>query len=123
MWDRVRLERRTPAPGRVRRQGRQWVGSGSAVRTEADGGGGGQVRTPWQGVLTLAPALVLALVVALDLANGTEPVLGLVVIAPLLAANVVGPRATTLHAVAALAAGALLGVVDGQYADHTVAPS
>ena len=40
------------------------------------------------------PAVAIAAVVAADLAVGQSIVLGLVVVAPLLAANVVGPRLT-----------------------------
>jgi hypothetical protein len=57
----------------------------------------------------MAPAVALAAVVGLDLYNGREPVLGLVVIAPLFGANIVGPRLTAAYAVAALVCAALLG--------------
>lgn len=56
----------------------------------------------------LAPAIALAAVVGLDLYNGREPVLGLVVIAPLFGANI-GPRLTAVYSVAALVCAALLG--------------
>jgi phosphoserine phosphatase RsbU/P len=62
----------------------------------------------------LAPAIALAAVVGLDLHNGREPVLGLVVIAPLFGANI-GPRLTAVYSVAALVCAALLGVHDEQY--------
>jgi serine phosphatase RsbU (regulator of sigma subunit) len=51
-------------------------------------------------------------VAGLDVLNRTEPVLGLVVIAPLLGANVVGARLTAGYAVAAVACAAVLGLPD-----------
>src|SRR3954470_5641206 len=63
----------------------------------------------------VAPGVVLAGIAALDLLNGSEPVLGLVVIAPLLGSNIVGRRLTGAYAVAALLCAALLGVTDHQY--------
>jgi phosphoserine phosphatase RsbU/P len=68
-----------------------------------------------------APAFVLAVLVALDLTNGHEPLTGPLVIAPMFAANVVGPRLTAAYAVAAVVCGALLGVQDGLYADEQTA--
>ena len=62
-----------------------------------------------------APLLLLAAVVVLDLANDREPVLGLVVIAPMFGANIVGPRLTAAYAVLALLCAALLGVHDRLY--------
>lgn len=61
------------------------------------------------------PGVVLTVVSVLDLLNGQQPVLGLVVIAPLLAANLVGPRPTAVYAVAALLVAALLGLFDDLY--------
>jgi serine phosphatase RsbU (regulator of sigma subunit) len=64
----------------------------------------------------LAPALMLAGVCALDLLMGKEPVLGLVVIAPLLGANIIGPRLTGVYGVASVLCAAALGLPD-QYRD------
>ncbi len=64
----------------------------------------------------LSPALLLLLVVTLDVLT-PEPLLGLVVIAPLFAASVVGPRPTAAYGVAALVAGTLLGVLSEQYSE------
>jgi serine phosphatase RsbU (regulator of sigma subunit) len=65
---------------------------------------------------TLAPLLVLAVFTGIDIAVGREHVvLGLVVIAPLLAATLTGLRLTAAYAVLALITAALLGVYDRQY--------
>jgi serine phosphatase RsbU (regulator of sigma subunit) len=65
---------------------------------------------------TLAPLLVVAVFAGIDIAAGPERVvLGLVVIAPLLAATLTGPRLTAAYAVLALIAAALLGVYDRQH--------
>ncbi len=67
-------------------------------------------------VRTLAPAVILLLVVLSDLALKRQAVvLGLFVIAPLVAATLVGAGLTAVYAVLALAAAALLGVWDGVY--------
>lgn len=64
------------------------------------------------------PGLVLVMVVVLDLATGPEPAIGLAVMCPLLAANLVGPRETAGWALIALAAAAALGVeIDAYSAD------
>jgi sigma-B regulation protein RsbU (phosphoserine phosphatase) len=63
----------------------------------------------------VAPGLVLAGIAAIDQLTGPEPVLGLVVIAPLLGANIVGRRLTAAYGLAALICAALLGVADHQY--------
>jgi serine phosphatase RsbU (regulator of sigma subunit) len=65
--------------------------------------------------LAALPGLAIAGVAIADLSVGRSVVLGLVVVAPLLAANVGGPRLTAAYAVAALVAGALLGVYDHAY--------
>ncbi|HEX8518953.1 MAG TPA: hypothetical protein VF667_05125, partial [Pseudonocardia sp.] len=58
---------------------------------------------------TLAPLLVLAVFTGIDIAVGREHVvLGLVVIAPLLAATLTGLRLTAAYAVLALITAALL---------------
>ncbi|HKG48959.1 MAG TPA: hypothetical protein VKB14_00820, partial [Actinomycetales bacterium] len=74
------------------------------------------LRRAWvrRWLLRLAPGVVLLGISAFDLANGPEPLLGVVVIAPLLAANIVGVRLTAVYAVAAVVCGAVLGV-PGQY--------
>ena len=61
------------------------------------------------------PAVAIALVVIADLAVGASMVFGLVVVGPLLAASVVGPRLTAFYGVVAFVAVALLGVVDRAY--------
>jgi serine phosphatase RsbU (regulator of sigma subunit) len=61
------------------------------------------------------PAVAIAGVVVADLSVGRNVVLGLVVVAPLLAANVAGPALTAAYGVAALVAGLLLGVLDDVY--------
>jgi serine phosphatase RsbU (regulator of sigma subunit) len=67
-------------------------------------------------LVPFAPAAVLLAVVTADLVSGRHNVLlGLTAIAPLVAANLVGPRLTALYAVAALVTAALLGVYGGQY--------
>ncbi len=65
--------------------------------------------------LVLLPGLAIAGVALADLAVGRDVVLGLVVVAPLLAANVAGPRLTAGYAVVALVVAVLLGVVDEAY--------
>jgi serine phosphatase RsbU (regulator of sigma subunit) len=65
--------------------------------------------------LAALPGAAIAGVVAADVAVGRNVVLGLVVVAPLLAANVAGPRVTAAYGAAALIAGVLLGVVDDVY--------
>jgi sigma-B regulation protein RsbU (phosphoserine phosphatase) len=62
------------------------------------------------------PLSVLALVTGLDLAIGRDQqVLSLTVIAPLVAATVLGRRATAAYGVAAVLVAALLGIYDQQY--------
>ena len=72
------------------------------------------LRRAWvrRWLLRLAPGVVLLGISAFDLANGPEPLLGVVVITPLLAANIVGVRLTAVYAVAAVVCGAALGVPD-----------
>ncbi len=65
--------------------------------------------------LVAMPGAAIAAVVAADILVGRNVVLGLVVVAPLLAANVAGPRLTALHGAAALLTGVLLGFFDGAY--------
>jgi serine phosphatase RsbU (regulator of sigma subunit) len=64
----------------------------------------------------VVPLAVIALFALLDVAAGPDRVLlGLVVIAPLLAASITGRRLTTGYAVLALLVAALLGGYDDQY--------
>src|SRR4051794_2711148 len=100
--------------------GRPFVPSHPLTRAVA--GPEGPVTMPWltspgarRWLRRVAPGLVLAGIAALDLVTGPEPVLGVVVIAPLLGANIVGRRLTAAYAVAALVCAALLGVADHQY--------
>ena len=66
--------------------------------------------------LAAAPVLVLLLVITTDLVTGRQsPVLGLVVVAPLVAALHHGPRMTGAFGVAAFVVGAALGVWDRTY--------
>ncbi len=65
--------------------------------------------------LAALPGVAIAGVAVADLAVGRSIVLGLVVVAPLLAANVVGPRLTAVYAVVALVTAALLGIYDDAY--------
>jgi sigma-B regulation protein RsbU (phosphoserine phosphatase) len=66
--------------------------------------------------VSAGPAVVLAVVTAIDLVGGPDlVVLTLVVIAPLIAATVLSPRATAAYAAAAVVLAALLGVYDRQY--------
>jgi serine phosphatase RsbU (regulator of sigma subunit) len=67
------------------------------------------------------PAAVLLLVTAVDLLSGRgQVVLGLVVIAPLVAATALGRRATLFYGVLAGVIAALLGVYDEQYTRDTI---
>ncbi|MCZ2837601.1 PP2C family protein-serine/threonine phosphatase [Modestobacter sp. VKM Ac-2985] len=69
------------------------------------------------------PAGVLAVVTVTDVVSGPEQVvLGLVVMAPLLAATTLGRRGTVGYAVLALVLAALLGVYDQQYTASTLLP-
>ncbi|MCZ2815236.1 PP2C family protein-serine/threonine phosphatase [Modestobacter sp. VKM Ac-2984] len=69
------------------------------------------------------PAGVLAVVTVTDVVSGPEQViLGLVVMAPLLAATTLGRRGTVSYAVLALVLAALLGVYDQQYTASTLLP-
>ncbi|HEY6796145.1 MAG TPA: PP2C family protein-serine/threonine phosphatase [Kineosporiaceae bacterium] len=61
------------------------------------------------------PALALLAIAAMDVLLGGVVVLGLLVISPLLAANVTSPRGTALYGVLALGSGVLLGVVGGAF--------
>jgi sigma-B regulation protein RsbU (phosphoserine phosphatase) len=61
------------------------------------------------------PAIAVAVVIVTDLLLTDTTVLGLVVVAPLLAANFSGPWATGFYGVLALGTEALLGVTDGVY--------
>jgi phosphoserine phosphatase RsbU/P len=61
------------------------------------------------------PGLTIAVIVVADLQVGHSVVLGLVVVAPLLAANVAGPRVTAAYAALALVVGALLGLAKHLY--------
>jgi serine phosphatase RsbU (regulator of sigma subunit) len=67
-------------------------------------------------LLTAAPPVVLALVTAADLWTGRDsPVFGLVVVAPLVAALVYGPRAVAAFGVTAFVVATLLGAWDDTY--------
>ncbi|MGY1624486.1 PP2C family protein-serine/threonine phosphatase [Geodermatophilus sp. SYSU D00965] len=67
------------------------------------------------------PAVFLALVVVLDVAGGRDQAIsGVTVIAPLVAATVLGRRATVAYGVLAVAAAAALGVYDRQFTAATV---
>ncbi len=67
------------------------------------------------------PAAVLVAFTAIDLLGGNDfVVIGLVVVAPLLAATVLPPRPTATYAAAALLAAALLGVYDQQYDEQSL---
>ncbi len=71
-----------------------------------------RVRLRWHA----APALVLVVVSVLDVVAGIgQVVLDLAAIAPVLAAIVLGRRATIVYAVLALVVAALLGVYNDQY--------
>jgi phosphoserine phosphatase RsbU/P len=64
----------------------------------------------------LVPAAIIVLFTVMDIAAGPQGILaGLVVIAPLTAASLLGRRATLLYAVLALAVAAALGIYDQQY--------
>ncbi len=65
--------------------------------------------------LVLLPGLAIAGVALADLWVNSDVVLGLVVVAPLLAANVVGPWLTAAYAALSLLVAMLLGVADGAY--------
>jgi phosphoserine phosphatase RsbU/P len=65
--------------------------------------------------LAALPGVAIAGVAAADLAVGQNVVLGLVVVAPLLAANVAGPRMTAGYGLAAFVAAVLLGFYDRAY--------
>jgi serine phosphatase RsbU (regulator of sigma subunit) len=68
----------------------------------------------------LVPAAIIVLFTVMDIAAGPRGVLlGLVVIAPLAAAGLLGRRATLLYAVLALVVAAALGVYDQQYTADT----
>jgi sigma-B regulation protein RsbU (phosphoserine phosphatase) len=88
------------------------------------GGEPGRVRRAQrvgeQRISAVLPAVVLGVVVVLDLLNGQHPVLGLTVIAPLFAANLVGPAVTALYAAGALVIAAVLGVHDEQYSEALI---
>ncbi len=67
------------------------------------------------------PLLALLVVAAIDVVAGREQVvLGLAVVSPMLAAVVLGRRATTVYGLAALVTGALLGIYDRQYTEEAV---
>ncbi|MCZ2807156.1 PP2C family protein-serine/threonine phosphatase [Modestobacter sp. VKM Ac-2983] len=69
------------------------------------------------------PAGVLAVVTVTDVVSGPDQViLGLVVMAPLLAATTLSRRGTVGYAVLALVLAALLGVYDQQYTANTMLP-
>jgi hypothetical protein len=73
--------------------------------------------TWWRRFPHAAPLAVLALVTLLDVLSGRgQVVYGLLVIVPLVAAFVLGRRATVGYTLVSLAAGALLGAYNGQHA-------
>lgn len=61
------------------------------------------------------PGLCVAVIIVADLVVGRSVVLGLVVVAPLLACNVAGPRTTAVYAVVAVVVAVLLGFADHVY--------
>jgi phosphoserine phosphatase RsbU/P len=65
--------------------------------------------------LVAMPGVAIAGVAAADISVGRNVVLGLVVVAPLLAASVTGPRLTAVYGAAAFVAGVLLGFPDDAY--------
>lgn len=72
----------------------------------------------WRGA---APLAVIVTVAWVDVGIGqAQTVLGLSVIAPLLAATFLGVRVTALYGLLAVATAALLGVYDQQYSDPTL---
>ena len=73
------------------------------------------VREGW--LRAAAPGVVLLAIMLVDFVNDPVPLLGVVVIAPLFAANVVGPRLTAAYAAAAVVAAVLLGYEDHQYSN------
>lgn len=70
-------------------------------------------------LLQASPALVLLTVTVAELLTGNDPVLGLVVVAPVLAAAVHGPRLTAAYGTAALLTAAALGVQADAYTGGT----
>lgn len=67
-------------------------------------------------VLCSLPAAMIVLVAVLDVLLGQHNViLSLVVVAPLLAASLMGPRGTAVYGAVALGAAALLGALNGLY--------
>jgi hypothetical protein len=65
--------------------------------------------------LAALPGVAIAAVVVADLSVGDNIVLGLVVVAPLLAANVGGPRLVAAYGLTAFVVAVLLGVKDDAY--------
>jgi sigma-B regulation protein RsbU (phosphoserine phosphatase) len=65
--------------------------------------------------LAALPGLAIAGVVVADMSVGSSVVLGLVVVAPLLAANVAGPGLTAAYGVAAFVAAVVLGIIDDTF--------
>jgi hypothetical protein len=66
-------------------------------------------------VLACAPAVFMLAVVVADLLLGSETVISLLVVGPVLAASLSGPRTTAAYAVAAVALAALLGIPNDLY--------
>jgi hypothetical protein len=96
-----------PPPARLA----SWPPSRAGTR-----GGGVQDAAARRRIAALGPLAVLALFSAFDLLAGRDVVvIGLLVIAPLLAATSRPVRETAAYAVAALGLAVLLGVVDGRY--------
>jgi hypothetical protein len=77
--------------------------------------GPGDVGSSRRAALGSLPGLTIAVIVVADLQVGHSVVLGLVVVAPLLAANVAGPRVTAAYVAIALVVGALLGLAKHLY--------
>lgn len=65
--------------------------------------------------LALLPGLAIAAVAVADLSVGQSVILGLVVVAPLLAANLAGPRVTAGYGLLAFLTAVVLGIADGVY--------
>ncbi len=92
----------------------RWPTVAPSGRPGASGSGGAVDRVGRAGALV--PLAVVVLFAALDFAAGPEGVvLGLVVIAPLLAASLTGRALTAAYGVLALVVAVLLGVYDEQY--------
>lgn len=68
-------------------------------------------------VIGLLPAAFMLAVVVADVLVGSETIISLLVIGPVLAASLSGPRTTAAYAVAAVVLAALLGIVNDKYTE------